>query len=156
MKNASQVKEVVSADRALLEDLESKNSNLAGKLQACEDSLAEQKKKNEVQSRQLSLYVEELRKNCAQNIEMKNRLEEVLKEKEILTLSNEAYKSQNETIKKESDDFSEQVRKNFAREGDYKKQILELESRIVKPDSVAYVYNMKTETVFGVEDIQVN
>lgn len=153
---APATQEVVSVDKGALEELEAKNAELTKKLEAATNSLAEQKKKNELQTKQLSLYVEELRRNCGQNIDMKNRLEEVIKEKEQLLQANETYKLTNETLKKEQEDYSEQVKKNFARETEYKKSIQELESRIVKPDSLAYVYNMKNETVFGVEDIQVN
>jgi len=148
--------EISPADKAALSELEAKNAELAKQLESCQNNLAEQKKKNEIQSKQLSMYVEELRKNCTLNIDMKNRLEEVIKEKETLLQSNETYKVMNETLKKEQDDFSEQVKKNFTREAEYKKSIQELESKIVKPDTVAYVYNMKTETVFGMEDIQVS
>ena len=146
---------MVPVDKGRLDELEARNADLASKLEACQNNLAEQKRKNEIQSKQLSLYVEEMRKNCAQNIEMKNRLEEVVKEKEVLQQANDNIKATNETLQKEKQDFLEQLQKSLTRETDDKKFIQELESKIVKPDSFAYVYNMKSETVFGMEDIQV-
>lgn len=155
----SQIKPVqsepVSVDKSKLDELETKNAELKVELESCQKDLSEQKRVNEIQSKQLSLYIEELRRCCATNLDMKNRLEEVIKDKEVLQSTNDNYKVSNETLQKEKQDFLEQLQKSLSRESEDKKQIQDLESKIVKPDHLAYVYNMKKETVLGKEDIQV-
>lgn len=144
----------VSVER--LEEAESNNTELVSTLEDCRKEIIEHKKINEIQFKQLSLYVEELRRCCGTNIEMKNRIEELIKDKDSLQIAIEGFKESIETLQKEKHDFHEQLQKSLSRENEDKKYIEELKSKITKPDSVAYVYNMKKETVFGMEDIQVS
>jgi len=139
-----------------VDELEAKNAELANNFDNCLKELSEQKIVNEIQAKQLILYIEELRRYCATNIEMKNRLEELIKDKEIFQISNEHFKISNEVLQKEKHDFFEQIQKSFMRENEYKKCIQELESKIVQPDNLAYIYNAKKESILSKEDIQVN
>jgi len=155
-RSKANAQEFAPVDKSKLEELETKNAEIKSKFDECQKELSEQKRVNEIQSKQISLYVEELRRCCAMNIEMKNRLEELIKDKESLQITNDNYKTSNETLMKEKHDFLEQLQKSLSRETENKKLIEDLESKIVKPDNLAYVYNIKKETVLGKEDIQVN
>ena len=155
-RSKANAQDFAPVDKSKLEELETKNAEIKSKFDECQKELSEQKRVNEIQSKQISLYVEELRRCCAMNIEMKNRLEELIKDKETLQITNDNYKTSNETLMKEKHDFLEQLQKSLSRETENKKLIEDLESKIVKPDNLAYVYNMKKETVLGKEDIQVN
>ena len=136
-------------------ELEGRVEELQAKANTTEEELLEQRRVNDIQAKQLSLYVEELRKCCGLNLDMKTRLEEVLKEKEALQLANDNYKANTESLRREKQDFLEQLQKSLSRETEYKRSIEDLEGRIVRPDSFGYLYNMQKATLFGTEGIQV-
>lgn len=150
------VSEPVQVSKSKLDELERKNSELTCELENVRKDLSEQKRVNEIQSKQLSTYVEELRRICASNLEMKNKLEEMIKDREMLQSANDNYKISIETLHKEKQDFLQQLQKCLTKETEDKKQIQELESKVINPEGLAYIYNMKKETVLGKEDIQVN
>ena len=130
------------------------NKNLKKKVSLLEKQVTEQQKVGEIHKKQVNVYVDEMRKICALNIEMKPRLEELIQDNEEMSIDIKNLKVSNENLSNEKNDFYTQIQKILEEKGKDREYIEELQEKIVRPDDLAYIYNIQKQTVFGPEKIQ--
>lgn len=130
------------------------NKELRKKNQFLSENLKEEQKINKAFKNQLSIYINELRKTSSLNLDMKRKLDTLFTENENLISMNKNLEISNENLEKEKNDFLKQIKKILEKEKQHQKFIEELEKKVVKPDELAYVYNIKKKTLFSEEKIQ--
>lgn len=136
------------------DNLIASNKNLKKKVSMLEKQVTEQQKVGEIHKKQVNVYVDEMRKICALNIEMKPKLEELIKDNEEMSIDIKNLKISNQNLNNENRDLLGQIKKNLEEKGKDREYIEQLQEKIIRPDDLAYIYNIQKQTLFGPEKIQ--
>lgn len=136
------------------DNLIASNKNLKKKVSMLEKQVTEQQKVGEIHKKQVNVYVDEMRKICALNIEMKPKLEELIKDNEEMSIDIKNLKISNKNLNNENSDLLGQIKKNLEEKGKDREYIEQLQEKIIRPDDLAYIYNIQKQTLFGPEKIQ--
>ena len=134
------------------DNLIASNKNLKKKVSMLEKQVTEQQKVGEIHKKQVNVYVDEMRKICALNIEMKPKLEELIKDNEEMSIDIKNLKISNQNLNNENRDLLGQIKKNLEEKGKDREYIEQLQEKIIRPDDLAYIYNIQKQTLFGPEE----